>query len=385
MMTISDIELLCSDSVREAIEANLKRRPTDIALDKRVEHASLVATQVKYLQRAEEKLPAMYAARCIIPPRAFEQSSSEACAAHKPLSGGSVADLTCGLGVDAAALSRRFDRVVAVERDEVLAAVARENFSRLGITNIEVVCSSAEEWAAGCREHFDWIYVDPDRRDTAGRKMVCMEHCSPDVTAMRSQLAAIAPRMAVKCSPLFDCCEAFRLFSPCRVEAVSLGGECKEVDIYTGAANDTLHAVALGLGEESFPVDRPHAEPCREPFRADGGWRYLITPDVALLKVRRAIDSIGGEGCMWSPGGYAFCRELPERQLLGRTDEIAYVEEYRPKLLRQRYKGMGVEVLKRDCRLSVESLRRAASLRPGADARVAFTDIDGKTWAIRLK
>lgn len=385
MMTISDIDLLCSGSVREAIEANLTRRPTDIALDKRVEHAALVATQVKYLQRAAEKLPSMYAARCIIPPRAFEQSSSEVCAAHKPLSGGSVVDLTCGLGVDAAALSRRFDRVVAVERDEVLAAVARENFSRLGIDNIEVVCSSAEEWVAACRERFDWIYVDPDRRDTAGRKMVCMEDCSPDVTAMRSQLVAIAPRRAVKCSPLFDCCEAFRLFSPCRVEVVSLGGECKEVDIYTGTESDTLHAVALGLGEESFPADLPYAEPCSEPFRADGGWRYLISPDVALLKARRAIDSIGGEGCMWSSGGYAFCRELPERPLLGRVDEIVEVEEFLPKLLRKRYKGMGIEVLKRDCHLSVEAIRRAASLRPGADARVAFIDIGGKTWAIRLK
>ena len=107
------------------------------------------------------------------------------CAAHKPISGHSVADLTCGLGVDAAALSRRFERVVAVERDEVLAAVARENFSRLGIGNVEVVCASAEEWVGSCSERFDWIYADPDRRDADGRKMVCMEHCSPDVLSLR--------------------------------------------------------------------------------------------------------------------------------------------------------------------------------------------------------
>ena len=385
MMTISDIDLLCRDELREAIEANLSRRPTDIALDKRVPHASLVATQVKYLQRAADKLPAMYAARCIIPPRAFEQSSSEVCAAHNPISGHSVADLTCGLGVDAAALSRRFERVVAVERDEVLAAVARENFSRLGIGNVEVVCASAEEWVGSCSERFDWIYVDPDRRDADGRKMVCMEHCSPDVLSLRERLALLAPRMAVKCSPLFDCDEAFRLFSPCRVEVVSLGGECKEVDIYTGEEPDMLHAVALGQGECSFPSDAPHAEPCGEPFRADAGWRYLITPDVSLLKARRAVDSLGAEASMWSAGGYAFCRELPQRTLLGRVDEIAEIEEYRPKALRRRYAGVGVEVLKRDCRLSADAIRRAAALRPGADVRIAFTDIGGKTWAIRLK
>ncbi|MDE7129723.1 MAG: SAM-dependent methyltransferase, partial [Alistipes sp.] len=79
------------------------------------------------------------------------------------------------------------------------------------------------------------------------------------------------------------------------------------------------------------------------------------------------------------------CRELPQRTLLGRVDEIAEIEEYRPKALRRRYAGVGVEVLKRDCRLSVDAIRRAAALRPGADVRIAFTDIGGKTWAIRLK
>lgn len=385
MMTLSDIELLCDGQVRRSIEENLARRPADIALDKRIRHASLVATEVKYLQRAREKLPAMYAARCILPPLAFEQASSQACAEHKPLSGGSVLDLTCGLGVDAAALSRRFDRVVTVERDEVLAAAARENFSRLGIGNVEVVCASAEDYVAACRRRFDWIYLDPDRRSDTGRKLVRMEECSPDAIAMMPRLAELAPRTAVKCSPLFDCREAFRLFSPCRVEVVSSGGECKEVDVYTGEESDTLCAVALGVGQESFTIRDMSAEPCGEVFRPDGGWRYLVTPDVALQKAQTAVASLRDIGSIWSRDGYLFCRERPPRPVLGRTERIESIEEYRPRELRRRYAGMGVEVLKRNCRLSVEGIRRAAGLRPGGDARVAFTDIGGKTWAIRLK
>ncbi len=115
-----------------------------MALDKRVPHAALVATQVKYLGRAAAKLPSYRAARCILPPRAFEQASSEACAAHKRIGGEAVLDLTCGLGVDAFALSRRFGRVVTLERDPLLARIARDNFARLGVTNVEVVCASAE-------------------------------------------------------------------------------------------------------------------------------------------------------------------------------------------------------------------------------------------------
>ena len=42
-------------------------------------------------------------------------------------------------------------------------------------------------------------------------------------------------------------------------------------------------------------------------------------------------------------------------------------------------------MLKRDCRLSVEAIRRAAGLREGGDVRLAFTTIGGETWVIRLE
>ncbi len=54
MMTMSDLEVLLSEPVRRAVEDNLDRRPTDIALDGRIAHAARVATQVKYLQRARD-------------------------------------------------------------------------------------------------------------------------------------------------------------------------------------------------------------------------------------------------------------------------------------------------------------------------------------------
>ena len=107
-MTREEFDTLCRDDVRRAVEENLGRDPLAVALDRRTPHAALVATQVKYLERARTKLPSYYAARCILPPRAFEQASSEACAAHKEPAGDAALDLTCGLGVDALALGRRF-------------------------------------------------------------------------------------------------------------------------------------------------------------------------------------------------------------------------------------------------------------------------------------
>lgn len=101
MMTPEEYDLLLTDEVQRAIAVSRGRDPLDVALDRTVPHARLVATQVKYLARAASKLPSYAAAQCILPPLAFEQASSEACAAHKRIDGDTALDLTCGLGVDA--------------------------------------------------------------------------------------------------------------------------------------------------------------------------------------------------------------------------------------------------------------------------------------------
>ena len=384
MMTMNDLDILRTEEVRRAIEENIERDPAKIALSKGVPHAALVATQVKYLQRARRKLPALYEARCVIPPRAFEQCSSQESARRKPLSGGSVLDMTCGLGIDTMALAEHFERVVSIERDEVLAEVVRYNMSLLGIRNVEVVTATAEEYVAATSEHFDWVFVDPDRRSAEGKKMVCMEDCSPNVVALMPRLRDISERVAIKLSPMFDCAEAFRLCGPAEVEVVSIGGECKEVNIYTNAEEDMLRIAVIGDGEWTFGCEAMSAEPSAETFSPEE-YRYLLIPDVALQKARVAIAALKPHASIWSNNGYVFARELPTEVLPVRRFEIANIEPYRPKELKRRWKGEGVEFMKRDCALSLDAVRRATATRPGGERVVALTTIASETWIIELK
>ena len=384
MITFSDLDILRTEEVRRAIDENIERDPAKIALSRGVPHAALVATQVKYLQRARRKLPALYEARCIIPPRAFEQCSSQESARRKPLSGGVVLDMTCGLGIDTMALSEHFERVVSIERDEVLAEVVRYNMSLLGINNVEVVTASSEEYVATTSEHFDWVFVDPDRRSAEGKKMVCMEDCSPNVVALMPRLREISKRVAIKLSPMFDCAEAFRLCGPAEVEVVSIGGECKEVNIYTNAKEDMLRIAVIGDGEWVFSHEAMVAEPSAEAFTS-AEYRYLLAPDVALQKARVAIAALKPYAAIWSNNGYAFARELPTEPLPARIFEIESIEPYRPKELKRRLKGEGVEFMKRNCALSIDAVRRATGTRPGGERLVALTAIAGDTWVIHLK
>ena len=90
MITSNDIATLLDPQLRDYIAGHLSDDPGRVALSLR-EHGALIATQIKYLQRARVKLPSYYAALCILPPLSFEQSSSEETASVKRYSGD-----TCG-------------------------------------------------------------------------------------------------------------------------------------------------------------------------------------------------------------------------------------------------------------------------------------------------
>ncbi len=382
MITLEQYELLCSDRLRQTIDQQIERDPTRIALDKRIEHAALVATQVKYLQRARTKLPRYYEARCILPPLAFEQASSEACAARKSCRGESVLDLTCGLGVDALYLAQHFERVITLERNEVLAAIAAENFRRLGVTNIQVIHDSAEHFLPLVQERFDWIYADPDRRSTEGRKLVRLEDCSPDILALRSEIFRRTDRLCLRNSPLFDVQEAFRLFEKARVEVVSLHDECKEVMIYADNGGPLLTAVAIGRGE--FSARPEQIGKIQTPAFDPGAYHWLFLPDVSLQKARLTPHYLEGRADLWSVNGYGFARERSEAPM-GRWMEIDRIEPYNPKKLRHDLKGRKITLLKQDFPLNTAEIASRLGIHPGNEGYIAFTKIGQDYWTIRLK
>ena len=384
MLSNADIDIMATEEFRQSVLRNIERDPVVVALDKRVENASLVATQVKYLQRAKHKLPRLYEAGCIIPPRAFEQSSSEESAEVKAISGGSLLDLTCGLGIDTMSFAERFDRVVALERDEVLARVVRYNLKLLGIKNVEVVTTSAEEYLQQCKEHFDWVFVDPDRRSAEGKKMVRMEDCSPNVLEQMPNIERVADRLGVKLSPLFDVEEARRLFPCSEVEVVSIGGECKELNVYTKASQERLRIVITGVGVWEYDFEAIVAHPTVAPFVIERA-KYLIVPDVAMQKGRVAVAEFSHYAQIWSNNGYAFAESLPEGKIPAKIYAIERVERYNPKQLKKKLKGVGVEILKRDTQLSIDAVRKATGMRAGSERMMAITDIGSDNWAVYIK
>ncbi|MCD7969548.1 MAG: RsmD family RNA methyltransferase [Alistipes sp.] len=349
MIIPSEFELYRLPDFIEAVEANIDRDPEAIALDKRIPFARDLATRVKYLQRSRAKLPSYYEARCVIPARAYQQSTGETVALEKGLSGKLCLDLTCGLGVDSFAMSRTSGRVITLERDPLLAEVARYNFKLLGASNIEVVTSPAKEFLAAYPDlRADIVYADPDRRTADGRRVAALEECSPDIQALLPVLKRTAPRVVIKLSPLFDIHEAFRIFGPgTKITVVSDKGECKEVLVETGEAVTGQWVEARITGSGSL-TERYCGTPGLITVPAGPGIekaRYMAVPDVALVKSAIAPVYYASLGWgMTSQHGLAYGSE-PLPQFGSRLYGIDKIMPFNPRKIKAFLRTAGIERL----------------------------------------
>jgi SAM-dependent methyltransferase len=136
-----------------------------------------VLTQIRLRRRARPRLGEL-AAHLLLTDDGLEQATRTVVAdlrAQRYVTAGAthIADLGCGLGLDAAAFARVGLHVMAVDRDPVTAALATHNLSALGLAHlVTVVTGDVTDPAVLDRalSGADAAYVDPARRDPAAQR-----------------------------------------------------------------------------------------------------------------------------------------------------------------------------------------------------------------------
>ncbi len=197
----------------------------------------------------------------------LEMATHEAVAAyhasHFP-TGERVADLTCGIGGDLIALARR-GPVVGYETDPARADYARHNLQVHALTGEVRVKSGVDPDDWDC----DSAFLDPQRRKAKD------DWGEPSPLAIKDLIEKCRV-FGVKLGPGIDMEKARRVLFP-RVEAVSLGGECREVLSWKGLKEGSF-AVHVESGESL--ETGPYAQTTEEPGA------YLFHADPAAIKAK---------------------------------------------------------------------------------------------------
>lgn len=172
-----------------------------------------------------------------------------------------VADLGCGIGADSMALAT-FDReVLAVERDELTAAVATMNLRYWPEATVRCDDATTTDLSG-----VDGAFIDPARRTPSGRRVLDPRHGSPPLSFVR-QLADRLPAVGMKTAPGIG-----HQLVPEGAEAqwISVGGEVVEAGLWFGLlAREGVRRAALVLPDDrrTEPADR--AEPADRTEPAD--------------------------------------------------------------------------------------------------------------------
>jgi hypothetical protein len=170
-------------------------------------------------------------ANLFFPPSiSLEQASSEATANFKAnIVHGNVLDASGGMGVDSAAFAKKANQVVYVERQQDLKEITAYNHAQLGFKNIQHVLGDGLAYLNQAVSTFDFIYLDPARRNAKGDKVLLFKDCEPNVLDFLP-LINDKSQLLLKTSPLLDLERAIlELNGVDKIWVVCVKNEVKEI------------------------------------------------------------------------------------------------------------------------------------------------------------
>lgn len=223
--------------VQNFINQNISANITQLALQKNPfpeTNWTLVLQQIAAKQKAETKLPSWYQTPNIYYPSkvSVEQTSSEKTARYKSdlITGKSLLDLSGGFGVDDYYFAKRFQNVTHCEIDNDLSKIVQHNFEQLGVSNIECISGNSEVILENLNTSFDWLYVDPSRRNETKGKVFMLKDCLPNVPEQLDFYFRFSSNIMIKTAPILDITAGLsELQNVKAIHIVALENEVKEL------------------------------------------------------------------------------------------------------------------------------------------------------------
>ena len=250
-----------------------------------------VIEQIEAKKRSKKKLNTWFNTKNIYYPNKLniEQTSSEITAKYKSnlVSGKSLIDLTGGFGVDAYYFSKQIENVTHCEINTELSTIVNHNYKVLNISNITCKNESGIDVLMQSDQPFDWIYIDPSRRDTNKQKVFLLSDCTPNIKTLQGLFLEYAKHVMIKTSPLLDLSATLADLKHVKeVNIIAVNNEVKEL-LWLLKRNfeDNLIVKTVNLQKDSVQ----NFEFCyKNEFNSQAIYSeplsYLYEPNSAILK-----------------------------------------------------------------------------------------------------
>jgi 16S rRNA G966 N2-methylase RsmD len=373
---------ILNTEVQDFINANLNEDISKLLLNgisfSEIETKDIIK-QIEAKKRSKKKLPTWFNSENIYFPNKLniEQTSSEVTANYKAnlVSGNSLIDLTGGFGVDAYYFSKRIKNVIHCEINKSLSEIVKHNYKTLNINTIECLNENGIEALKHIDRPFDWIYIDPSRRDDTKKKVFLLSECIPNIKTFQGLFLKYANNVMIKTSPLLDIKATLNDLKQIKeLHVIALDNEVKELlwvlerDCKTEFIIKTVNLTKQSKQEFEFSFENES----NEIAEYTGPIAYLYEPNAAILKAG-AFNSVSTQ--LNIPKLHKHSHLYTSNTLIDFPGRRFKIEKNIPfnKKIFAKEKISKANVTTRNFPISVGEIRKKLKIKDGGDIYLFFT------------
>jgi 16S rRNA G966 N2-methylase RsmD len=376
-----DLPLL-NPTIQQFIEDKIGISVAKLALQKNpfpeVEWITIL-NQIEAKTKAKEKLPTWFKTANIIYPSkvSVEQTSSERTAQYKSgiIEGDSLIDLTGGFGVDDYYFAKKIKTVTHCEINSDLSEIVKHNCKQLGITNIECFAGDSMTTLQSTAVKWDWIYIDPSRRNDAKGKVFMLKDCLPNVPENLDLYFEKSETILIKTAPLLDIAAGLsELKNVKTIHIIALENEVKELlwELHKDYQGDTTIKTA-NLTKDKTDTFEFELNGDAQEANYSLPKRYLFEPNSAVMKsggfnevaTNYSLDKLHKHSHLYTSNELI---DFP-----GRVFEIQESIPYAKKELKTHLENSKGNITTRNFPETVDSIRKKWRIKDGGNSYCFFT------------
>jgi predicted transposase YbfD/YdcC len=371
-----DLPIL-NPKIQEYIHNQIGIAITQLALQKNpfpeIQWISIL-NQIEAKTKAKEKLPTWFYTPNIIYPSkiSVEQTSSEKTAEYKSslVQGENLIDLTGGFGVDDFYFAKKINTVTHCEIDSDLSQIVEHNFKQLNVTNINCIAGDSLATLQELPAKWDWIYIDPSRRNDAKGKVFMLTDCLPNVPQNLDFYFEKSDAILIKTAPLLDIAAGLsELKNVKTIHIVALENEVKELlwELHKNYTNTisirTVNLTKNASNNFEFLLNQEVAESNYSLPK-----RYLYEPNSAIMKsggfnevgTAYQLDKLHQHSHLYTSDSLI---DFP-----GRVFEIQQIIPYNKKNIKAQLENSKHNITTRNFPETVESIRKKWKIKEGGNS-----------------
>ncbi|MDI1255724.1 MAG: class I SAM-dependent methyltransferase [Flavobacterium sp.] len=337
-----------------------------------------ILNQIAAKTKSKSKLPSWFETQNIIYPSkiSVEQTSSEITALYKSnlIFGKNLIDLTGGFGVDDFYFSKVMSTVVHCEMNASLSEIVKHNFNQLGVANTSFYNNDSALALKEIDAQFDWLYIDPSRRNEAKGKVFMLKDCLPNVPELLDFYFSYTENVLLKTAPILDISAGLSELKFVKsIHIIAVDNEVKEL-LWELAKDfdDTITIKTVNITKEE-----------NEYFDFQLGCNLTATiglPEKYLYEPNSAIMKSGG---FENIGHHFGLKKLHQHSHLytstavidfpGRIFEITNSFAYTKNEMKQFLQNQKSNITTRNFPETVENIRKKWKIKDGGDQYCFFT------------